>query len=61
MNPRVGRDPANHSEEEDDTDIDWNKVKYISVHGVIEPLVSGIFFAVGWLGTFYLLKKKFNV
>jgi len=45
----------------EEADVDWNLIKDVSIHGVVEPIVAGTFFAFVWLGTFYFLKKKLNV
>ena len=58
MDPHFRPIPAHDPEE---ADIDWKKVKDISIHAVAEPIVAGTFFAFVWLGTFYLLKKQFNL
>ena len=49
--PRNGNPPA-------DDEPDWDLIKDVAQHGIAEPIVAGTFFAIAWLGTFYLLKKK---
>ena len=42
---------------EDDVDIE--SLKKLLKNLVLNPLVTGFAFGIGWLATFYILKKKF--
>ena len=62
MNQPEYRPPRDRgSAQEDVMEPDWELISDVAWHGIGEPVVAGVFFALGWLGTFYLLKQQFKL
>ena len=61
MNRPEYKPPKIQRPSDDPDEPDWNLIKDVVQHGVAEPFTAGVFFAISWLGTFYILKKQFNI